>query len=127
MAADTAKGMTLFEDVMAREKLHSQIFPEAGFALLHCRTKAVNQPIFNTCSPEKGAFTDPYFKGIDTILIMAMPEANHTAVQRDLLGYISSSLIEDDVFYAAVKGHEKEKINAELRRILKEYTTTLLQ
>ena len=64
----------LRDGIEERERLNSQIFPELGIALLHCRSGAVREPVFISCTPRgTGNFKDPYFKGIRAALLMVMP------------------------------------------------------
>ena len=81
----------LFDAIINRERLNSQIFPEQGFALLHCRTTAVTQSLFYTAVPDGSTFTDPYFHGISTILFLVMPQDEQSQLHTDVLGSISSA------------------------------------
>jgi mannitol operon transcriptional antiterminator len=116
----------LFDAIIRRERLNSQIFPDQGFALLHCRTQTVRQSLFYTCVPDGPAFEDDYFKGIATVLLLIMPEDEYRQVHTDVLGFISSSLVSDDAFYQAILGHDPEKIRCHLQRILKTYFESAL-
>lgn len=111
----------LFDAIINRERLNSQIFPEQGFALLHCRTTAVTQSLFYTAVPDGSTFTDPYFHGISTILFLVMPQDEQSQLHTDVLGSISSALVSDPSFAQAIHGHDEEKIRGQLQRILKAY------
>lgn len=119
---DEAQCAQLFDAIINRERLNSQIFPEQGFALLHCRTTVVKQSLFYTAVPDEGdAFVDPYFHGISTILLLIMPQDQQSRLHTDVLGSISSALVSDPSFAQAVHGHDEEKIRRQLQRILKTY------
>ncbi len=108
--------------ILHREKLGTQIFAEFGFALLHTRTKGVMRPGFSICmTEEKGSFEDPYFKGIRTVLIMLLPEDEHIKENSDILGYLSSTLIEDYAFLDVIQAGETEEIRKALSKYLKQY------
>ena len=130
LAAAATKGeedtALLFDAIIRRECLNSQIFPDQGFALLHCRTQTIRQSLFYTCVPDGPAFEDDYFKGIATVLLLIMPEDEYRQVHTDVLGFISSSLVSDDAFYQAILGHDPEKICCHLQRILKTYFESAL-
>ena len=111
----------LFDAIITRERLNSQIFPDQGFALLHCRTTAVRQSLFYTAVPDGDTFTDPYFQGISTILFLVMPQDDQNRLHTDVLGSISSALVSDPAFSQAIHGHDQEKIRCQLQRILKAY------
>lgn len=109
-------------DIEEREKIASQVFAEFGFALLHTRTKGVMRPSFSVCLTKDGkAFKDPYFKGISVVLVMLLPVDENIRINSDILGYISSSLIEDYDFLLTITGGDKPKIEEELSKQLRKY------
>lgn len=110
------------EDLMKREQISTQVFAEFGFALLHTRTKGVIRPSFNVCMTKNlGPFKNPYFKGITIVFIMLVPFDANLRVNNDILGYISSILIEEYEFYDTVLTGQKEVIRAALSKYLKKY------
>lgn len=110
------------EDIEAREKLGSQIFAEFGFALLHTRTKGVIRPSFSVYLSRDGkAFHDPYFKGISIVLVMLLPVDENLKVNSEILGYISSMLIEDYDFLSTITGGDKEEIRSVLSDHLRKF------
>lgn len=110
------------EDLLKREQISTQIFAEFGFALLHTRTKGVTRPGFSICmTKDLGAFLDPYFKEITTVYIMLAPVDEHAKVNNDILGYISSMLVEELEFTDTVARGDKEEIRDVLSRYLKKY------
>ena len=112
----------IFEDLMHREKISTQVFAEFGFAVFHTRTKGVIRPSFGICKTKNlEPFSDPYFKGIDTAFVMLVPVDENLAVNNEILGYISSMLIEEIEFTDVVNRGDKEEIRGELSRYLKKY------
>lgn len=110
------------DDIEAREKLGSQIFAEFGFALLHTRTKGVIRPSFHVCvTKDRKAFYDPYFKGINVVLVMLLPVDENVKVNSEILGYISSVLVEDYDFLTTIIGGEKEEIRSALSEHLRKF------
>lgn len=110
------------EDILKREHIASQIFAEFGFALLHARTKGVMRPNFSICmTKDMGPFRNPYFKEISVVFIMLAPVDDQLDVSRDIMGYISSMLVEEYEFMDIVKSGEKENIREALSRNLKRY------
>lgn len=110
------------EDIEAREKLGSQIFAEFGFALLHTRTKGVTRPSFNVfLSRDQKAFHDPYFKGITVVLVILLPVDENIRINSEILGYISSMLIEDYDFLSIITEGNKEEIKAVLSDHLRKF------
>lgn len=110
------------EDITRRERISTQVFAEFGFALFHTRTKGVIRPSFGICmTKDLSEFTDSYFKGIRAAFIMLVPVDENLAVNNEILGYISSMLIEEMEFMDTVAGGDKEAIRSELSGYLKKY------
>lgn len=110
------------DDLMRREKISSQIFAEFGFALLHTRTKGVIRPEFAVCmTKDLEPFQDPYFKGIRTVIIMLVPVDDHGKMNNEIMGYLSSMLIEEYEFLEVLLRGNKEEIRGLISRYLKEY------
>ena len=110
------------EALQRREQICSQIFAEFGFALLHARTKGVIRPEFAVCMPwDLEKFKKPYFKEITTVFIMLIPEDDNIKINTDILGYISSRLIEQNEFMEVVSHGQAEEIRDLLSRYLKKF------
>lgn len=110
------------DDLIKREQIASQVFAEFGFALFHARTKGVSRPAFSICMTKNLApFSDPYFKGIRIVFIMLAPIDDHAKINGDIMGYISSMLIEEYEFLDIVQKGEQEEIRNALSRNLKKY------
>lgn len=110
----------LRDGIEERERLNSQIFPELGIALLHCRSGAVREPVFISCTPRgTGNFKDPYFKGIRAALLMVMPVDDDRKMHMEVLGSISGSMVTNPFFLKTIKTGREDEIRAELARELK--------
>ncbi len=110
----------LRDGIEARERLNSQIFPELGIALLHCRSGAVREPVFISCTPRgDDNFKDPYFKGIRAALLMCMPVDDDRKMHAEVLGSISGSMITNPYFLKLIKTGREDEIRAELAKELK--------
>lgn len=110
------------EDIKRREMIATQIIPELDFALLHTHTKGVIKPSFSVCvTKDLGAFEDQYFKSIHGIIIMLIPEDNHMEENRNILGYLSGSLVETDEFINTILTGRKEIIQNFITTLLKNY------
>lgn len=122
------KRIKIQEDIRRREKLASQIIPEYDFALLHTRTKGVIKPSFSVClTKELGAFTDSYFGSIHAVIIMLIPDDNHTQENSNILGYLSGRLVEDNEFLSVIFTGEQEKIRNFISKELKKYFNQYLE
>lgn len=110
----------LRDAVEERERINSQIFPDLGIALLHCRSGAVREPVFISCTPrESGSFKDPYFKGIRAALLMVMPVDDDRQIHAEVLGSISGAMVTNEYFLKMIKTGREDQIRAELARELK--------
>ena len=110
----------LRDGIEERERLNSQIFPELGIVLLHCRSGAVREPVFISCTPRgTGNFKDPYFKGIRAALLMVMPVDDDRKMHMEVLGSISGSMVTNPYFLKTIKTGKEDEIRAELARELK--------
>ena len=108
--------------VTERERLNSQIFPEMGFCLLHCRTDAVGETVFVSCSPRgDDHFRDPYLKGTRAAVMMLMPIDDHRRIHADVLGRISSAFIKNEVFLKAVQDGSEDNVRTELTHELRTF------
>lgn len=110
------------EDLMRRERISSQVFAEFGFALLHTRTKGVIRPSFAVCVTENlEPFEDPYMKKIDAVFVMLVPIDENLRINNDIMGYISSLLIEEFDFIDTVKSGNQDAVQELLSKYLKKY------
>ena len=116
------RGEMIQEDIRRREKISSQIFAEFGFALLHAGTKGVVRPSFNICmTKDLKSFKDPYFKEIQAVFVMLLPVDGHARINREILGYISTVLIDDPAFMDTVLTGDREAVRSALSIHLKKF------
>ncbi len=88
---------TVQNDLLEREKISSQIFPELNFALLHAKSSGVKNPSFNIFTTEDlSAFTSPDFNGISVIFTMLIPKDKNEKINSEIMGNISSSMVENN-------------------------------
>ncbi|MGN0322369.1 MAG: PTS sugar transporter subunit IIA, partial [Oliverpabstia sp.] len=115
-------GEIIRDDLQKREMIGSQIFAEFGFALLHTRTRGVMRPSFTICmTKDLQSFRDPYFKNISVVFIMLLPVDDRVRINSEILGYISTILIEDMAFMDTVLKGNKEEIRGALSLHLKKF------
>jgi mannitol operon transcriptional antiterminator len=122
------KRLIIQEDIRKREKIATQIIPEYNFALLHCRTKGVIRPSFSVCLTKGlSEFKDPYFHGIHAVIVMLVPDDEHVADNSDIMGYLSSKLVENNDFLEVIFTGEKETIRSFITKELKKYFNVYLE
>jgi mannitol operon transcriptional antiterminator len=124
-----AKISKIIEDsIMEREKLMSQVMPEFGFALLHSRCSVVKNPYFMVCRTHDNTyFKDEQFKKIETVIIMIIPKDEHMKENADILGCLSSKLVEDDEFLDTIKQSDEEGIRSFISSELSMYFSRYLK
>ncbi|MDO5516670.1 MAG: transcription antiterminator [Clostridium sp.] len=114
--------------IIKREKLMSQIMPELDFALLHSRCQGIKYPYFMSARTDtNSSFKDSYFKNIGTVIIMLTPEDSHAKENGDILGHLSSRLIEDDSLLNVIKTCDGEKIKSFISSELRVYFNRYLK
>lgn len=123
-----AAAAKVINSVTERERLNSQIFPEMGFCLLHCRTDAVTETVFVSCSPRgNDKFTDPTLKGISAAVMMLMPIDDNRRVHSDVLGRISGAFIKNEAFLHAVQQGTEDEVRTELTHELRLFFTEYVE
>lgn len=112
----------IVDGILAREAMNSQIFPDLGIALFHCRTGAVRDAFFITCSPSDAeTFSSENMKGIRAAVMMLSPEDENKELHREVLGQISSAFISSAPFLEAVKTGTQDDIKEQLTQALRRY------
>lgn len=112
-------GKSIYEDLMARERVATQVVGEYGFVLLHTRTRCVTVPVFSLFRPEQSPFSDPYLQGAHTAVVMLAPMEEPEC--GTLMGSISSALVEDNDFLQAVRDGDGHKVRIGLEAILQRF------
>ncbi len=118
---ETLEGATMIRKaVEEREALNTQVFPELGICLFHCRSKAVQESLFVTCTPSVGgSFTHPFFRECKAAVLMVMPVDEYRELRAEVLGQISAAFVTNAHFLQAVKEGSQEEVRSELSRELK--------
>ena len=110
-----------------RERINSQLFPSQGFALLHGISDTVDKPVFITAAPLGGSFTAPELQEIHIAILMVIPETADQWMLKEIMGTISTALVTEDSFAAALQLGDTAGIQQHLSRILKNYFQALLR
>lgn len=117
----TAKDAALIRTgLSSREKVSTQILTELNVVFTHCRTEGVTDPVFALMVPEGGCFTDPYFEGALSGIVMLLPR-RASREQSEMMGSLSASLIERESFLKAIQSGDENAVRAGLERVLAEF------
>ncbi len=108
------------DDILKRERISSQIFPELNFALLHAKSRGVKNPSFNIFTADDlEEFKSPDFKGISIIFTMLIPKDENEKINGEIMGSISSSMVQNSEFIDNIhKGDDSETLKT-ISKILK--------
>lgn len=116
----------ILSDIVAREKIATQVFPEMGFALFHTKTSGTKHIRMSVCISDGNSFENEYFKGISCIITMLLPDDKHLNMNRKLLGFISEMLIEDPAFLEVLNSEDVYVGKDYLSKILKKYLKSII-
>lgn len=121
-------GDMIIQDLKNREAISSQVLAEFGFALLHARTKGVVEPVVTIYVPaSKDIFTNAYFKKIHVVFVILIPDDENLEINGELLGYISSAIIEDPLFLEIASNKNQEEVRDYISIKMKEFLQENLQ
>ncbi|MDR1538901.1 MAG: PRD domain-containing protein [Clostridiales bacterium] len=118
--ASSHAALLIKDGLIERERLSTQVVPEIGFVLLHCRTDGAEIPRFALICPKGGKFTDPHFKGAKSCALMLMPKAS-SRERLEMMGAISSAMVNNDQFLEAMLSGAKEQTYYHLELILQNH------
>jgi mannitol operon transcriptional antiterminator len=123
--------------LLEREAVSSQVLSRISVVLLHARSAGVEAPVLALLVPARrenagiGAFTQSYFCGAKSCMLMLLPPARKTGCLvetapggggiTEIMGIISGALVEDDGFLAAVQQGDIESVRAALEIDISEY------
>lgn len=109
----------IYNDLIKREELSTQVIPEFEFVLLHSKTKGVDASKFILIKPTSTHFEDKYFSNSKVIVAMLIPEDDPRGVLA--ISSISSALFDDELLLNDIKNGNKQAIKSYIEKILREY------
>ncbi|MFP3040243.1 PRD domain-containing protein [Treponema primitia] len=121
---------SVYNGFMERENISTQVIPDLQIVLLHTRSAAVTQPVFAVIEPNGKKFKSDYFKNAKSCVVMLLPEKTSAEIT-ELMGGISSALIDVPAFLDAIReGNEKvirALLEAEISDTLTQYSKEKLK
>ncbi len=118
-------GRQIYDDIIRREALSTQVIPALELVLLHARTSGATQPVFSLISPQSGRFTSAALQAARVCVVMLVPPQT----SRDtlsLMGRLSTALLEDDRFRRAVQAAEKPVVRRGLENYIRSFLSSVL-
>lgn len=117
---------TLIDQIKERENKGSNVYNSFGFALLHASTDLVEQCTIKLLKPNTKTFNNEELDNIQIILLMLIPtKANQ--IQKRIMSYISSMLIEDDQFLTNLANSNQEDLEEIFNNILQKFILNALK
>ena len=113
------QGKQIVHDLHEREALGAVILEDDGFMLFHAKSSGVLHPVMMVFRPEAGVFTHLDASNIHVVVILLIPPEVHPELHH-LMSVLSSSLLEDEVYKAAVFGEDKHRLKQEVKRRVSE-------
>lgn len=124
---DPTNQQKIIHDILQREQLSTQIFAEFGFALFHARTDAISQPHFSISLTQNiSPFTHEQMQKIKIIFVMLIPKDENMKLNSEMLGSISTSLVEDDSLIETILTGDETQTKKSVTRVLKKFFSAYL-
>ncbi len=110
------------QTILNREQMYTQVFEDLGIALFHGISQGVTKCSIQLCvTNQLKPFQDERMEGIHTVLMMVVPNSQEVKAQIDILGYLSSSLINNKKFLEVLKKGEEQEVKEALKNVLQAY------
>ncbi len=115
--ADERSATLIYEALMRRETMSSQLIEDLGLLLLHCQTDGVSQPVVAILSTMGRKVQNDNAHSANTCMVMLIPTDSSKEL-KEVIGSISSALIEDESFLRAVTTEDSEAVYAKIEAIV---------
>ncbi len=113
-------GELIFNGLMDREKLSSQIIVDLKILFLHCITDGVKEPSISLLSPGGRKIYNENGDFAITCVSILIPKSSSQDL-KEAIGLISSALIEDEGFLSDVINEEENAIYKKIEEILRNH------
>ncbi len=117
-ADSEADGEFIYNDLMKREAVSTQIIKELDLLLLHCVSQGVKEPVIAIISSNSTKITNTESDTAKTTLLVLLPQ-NASQDIKTAIGSISSALIEDDDFLNKVISGSEKDVFIKIQQLMK--------
>jgi len=123
--ATVTDNQLLVKQILDREEKGSNVYKTFGFALLHVSTSLIEQCIVHIMKPDNKEFYGKDVESIKIILLMLVPE-NALMIEKRMMSYISSQLIENPDFYNQLLISDEKGIQKEFNDLLQKWVIKMI-
>lgn len=116
----------LKQQIEAREEKGSNVYTSFGFALLHVSTSLVQNCLVHIIRPDQEEFKGQDLEKIKVVLLMLIPN-NATDIQKRMMSFISSQLIEDNKFFDILVTGDEQQIKKGYQKILQQWIVDMIK
>ncbi len=109
---------SIYDKLMQRENISSQLIEELSIVILHCISQGVKEPVFVVLYPESGTILNKAGAQAKVCMLMLLPKDSGEGI-RAAMGAISSLLVEDDDFLHALHHRDEQVIRNKIEAILR--------
>ena len=110
----------IYNSLIAREKISTQVLEELKLILMHCQTDGVKSPVLGLLVPEEGQFTNQYFHDSKSCVVIIIPQ-HPSKEEIDMIGTISSSIMNNELFLNDIIEGNDKMVRLHLEEIIKQY------
>ncbi len=115
-ANNNRAGEKIYNSLLAREQMSTQLIEQLELVLLHCSTDGVKEPLLVVLHPQGGLITNDAGQKAKSCLLMLVPQ-NSSSEIKEAIGAVSSSLVEDEKFLRSVIDGDEKAITEKLEFI----------
>ncbi len=106
----------VYESLMSRERVSSQLIEQLDLVLLHCSTDGIKKPLIMLLHPGDGYIYNKQGKRARSCLLILIPK-NVSNELKEAIGALSSALIEDEQLLNAVVSCDEKAVHQKLEYI----------
>lgn len=116
-ANTTLMGEQIYNDLMAREAMSTQIISPLNLLLLHCITAGVNHPVFALIHMSNDSVIGTGDDAVTSGIVVLAPK-DGSPMLKNAIGTISGALIEDEGFLSAIHQGNSTEVYQKIQTML---------
>ncbi len=116
-ASNEENGKLIYNDLIKREEISSQVIKGLNLLLLHCVSAGVKQPLVAMISTDNGEIKNTSDETAKVCLVALLPQTA-SAEAKTAIGLISSEIIEDDYFLNNLINIDEKAVFLKLQQLM---------